>query len=80
MTSQIVASFTPGIIELIIPFLVFVIGFILPLAIIIYIIRLLLRNKKENLRLRLEVAKLADELEHIRKGKDPQTPAATSSG
>ncbi|MHC4206860.1 MAG: hypothetical protein ACYSTT_19565 [Planctomycetota bacterium] len=29
-----------------------------------------MRNKKENIRLRLEVGKLADELEQMRKQKD----------
>ena len=34
---------------------------------IILIVRILLRNKRENVRLRLEVGKLADELEQMRK-------------
>ena len=40
-----------------------------PIVIAIVFFRLLLRNKKENIRLRLEVGKLADELEKARKGK-----------
>jgi hypothetical protein len=35
----------------------------------IMILRFLLRNKKENIRLRLEVGKLADEIEQMRKQK-----------
>jgi hypothetical protein len=32
----------------------------------------MLRNKNENIRLRLEVGKLADELEQVRKQKDTE--------
>ena len=42
----------------------------IPVALIIIFVRILLRNKKENVRLRLEVGKLADELEQARKQKD----------
>ena len=72
MTSQVLASFVPGIMELIVVAVTFGLFYILPLAIIIYIIRLLIRNKKENQRLRFEVAKLADELEQMRKPKGKQ--------
>ena len=36
-------------------------------AVVIYVIRMLIRNKQEKQRLRLEVGKLADELERMRK-------------
>ena len=36
-------------------------------ALIVWFVRLLLRNRKENIRLRLEVGKLADELEQERR-------------
>jgi len=38
-----------------------------PILLIVLFVRLVLRNKKENIRLRLEVGKLADELEQERK-------------
>lgn len=38
-----------------------------PIVIAVVFFRLLLRNKRENIRLRLEVGKLADELEKVRK-------------
>jgi hypothetical protein len=40
---------------------------VLPILLIVLIVRSLIRNKKENQRLRLEVGKLADELQQIRK-------------
>ena len=43
--------------------------FAIPAVVAIAFIRLLLRNKKENIRLRLEVGKLAHELEQTRKQK-----------
>ncbi len=39
-----------------------IVFFALSVAAVIYVIRLLIRNKRENQRLRLEVGKLADEL------------------
>ena len=56
----------PGPIEL----LVVLIVSIVPVVLIIQFLRLFLRNKRENIRLRLEVGKLADELEQMRKNKD----------
>ena len=38
-----------------------------PILLIVLFVRLVLRNRKENIRLRLEVGKLADELEQERK-------------
>ncbi len=39
-----------------------IVFFALSVAVVIYVTRLLIRNKRENQRLRLEVGKLADEL------------------
>ena len=44
----------------------------IPILLIILFARFLLRNKRENARLRLEVGKLADELEQMRKQKDDE--------
>ena len=41
--------------------------FAIPVVLAIKFFRLMLRNKNENIRLRLEVGKLADELEKARK-------------
>jgi uncharacterized membrane-anchored protein YhcB (DUF1043 family) len=47
--------------------IVILVVFGVPVLLIILFARLLLRNKRENVRLRLEVGKLADELEQMRK-------------
>jgi len=54
---------TIGVLEALIVLIVFAI----PVVLAILFVLLLLRNKKENIRLRLEVGKLADELEQTRK-------------
>jgi len=63
MIRDILAFGTPGLFELLIVFIVFGITVLL----IVLFFRLVLRNKRENVRLRLEVGKLADELEQKRK-------------
>ncbi len=63
MVNNILAFWTPGPIE----FLIILIFFGIPVLLIILFFRFLLRNKRENVRLRLEVGKLADELEQVRK-------------
>jgi len=47
--------------------LIVLIVFAIPVVLAIEFFRLMLRNKNENIRLRLEVGKLADELEQVRK-------------
>jgi len=77
MINNILAFWTPGPIELIVIFIVFGI----PVVLIIMFARLLLRNKRENVRLRLEVGKLADELEQMRKqakGDEEDNPSDKS--
>ena len=68
MINNILAFLTPGPIE----FLIILIVFGVPVLLIILFFRFLLRNKRENVRLRLEVGKLADELEQVRKQKDDE--------
>ena len=61
--------------------LVVLIVYSIPVVVAILFLRLLLRNKKENIRLRLEVGKLADELEQMRKQKDTEKgDSSTESG
>lgn len=69
MVNTSLAVWTPGIIE------IFMIIVILgaPIALIIWFIKMITKNKKENIRLRLEVGKLADELEKLRKKASPNT-------
>jgi len=55
-----------------IEWLVILVVFGIPVLLIVLFFRLLLRNKRENVRLRLEVGKLADELEQMRKKKDDE--------
>ena len=61
--------------------LVVLIVYSIPVVVAILFLRLLLRNKKENIRLRLEVGKLANELEQMRKKKDTEKgDSSTESG
>lgn len=57
----------PGPIETFLIALVFAIWVALPILVVLWFARKLLANGRENTRLRLEVAKLADELEQVRK-------------
>ncbi len=63
MINNILAFWMPGPWE----WIVILIVFGIPVLLIILFFRFLLRNKRENVRLRLEVGKLADELEQVRK-------------
>jgi len=47
--------------------LLILIAFVMPAVLAMRCYRLMLHNKRENIRLRLEVGKLADELEQARK-------------
>jgi len=49
--------------------LIVLIVFAIPIVLAVKFFRLMVRNKNENMRLRLEVGKLADELEQARKQK-----------
>jgi len=77
MIGDILAFWAPGPWELIIIFVFFGV----PVLLIILFARFLLRNKRENVRLRLEVGKLADELEQMRKqakGTEKENPSDKS--
>ena len=68
------SSGAPGLFELMLIVFIMLIHYVLPILLVIWIIRSLVRNKRENLRLRLEVGKLADELQQIRRQvKDKQS-------
>ncbi len=62
MIKQILAFWMPGPWE----WIVILVFFGIPVLLIVLFFRLVIRNKRENVRLRLEVGKLADELEKMR--------------
>ncbi len=68
MIYSILAIFVPGFWELLIVLLLVIVFVGIPIALIIWFLKLLTKQKNENVKLRLEVGKLADELEKVRKG------------
>ncbi len=75
MTNNALSFFTPGPIELFI--ILIVLG--VPVVVIVLVMRYALRTGRESRRLRLEVGKLADELEQMRKqAKGAQKPDVSS--
>ena len=74
MLNQFLGFGTPGAFEILI--ILVILG--IPITLVIVFVRLLLRNKKENIRLRLEVGKLADELEQARKQKGTEQDVSTN--
>ena len=71
----------PGPWELLVIVFVMFIVYGIPIFLVIWFARLLLRNKRENVRLRLEVGKLADELEQMRKKQgDEEKGSSDKSG
>jgi hypothetical protein len=69
MIRELLAFLVPGPFELLV--IILVAG--IPVVLVVVFLILTLRNKKENIRLRLEVGKLADELEQERKrAKGPE--------
>ena len=69
MTVDNLALWAPGPIELVVILAVWA----LPVLVVVWVVRHVLRSDRERRRLRLEVGKLADELERIRKQKDNQS-------
>lgn len=68
MINSVLAISGPGPIEI---FLIILMCAI-PIAFVVWIIKMITKNKNENIRLRLEVGKLADELEKLRKNQKPK--------
>ena len=69
MTRMLLAFGATSHWELLVVLVMFPIVFGIPIVLAIVFFRTMLRNKNENIRLRLEVGKLADELEKVRKQK-----------
>lgn len=63
----LVAVTFPGTMEMVVIFILMVVMVATPILVVIWFARKTLENKRENMRLRLEVGKLADELEQVRK-------------
>jgi len=74
MSNNILAFFVPGPLEI----LIILVFLPIPIILAVVFLRLLLRNKKENIRLRLEVGKLADELQQARKQKNTENDDSSS--
>ncbi len=62
-----IAFMAPGAAEWVVIAVIFVAWFVVPISVLIWFARKTRENKRENVRLRLEVGKLADELEQVRK-------------
>jgi hypothetical protein len=69
MIANVLATWIPQGLDWLFIILICFISYGVPIFLVIFFIRQSLRNKKENIRLRLEVGKLADELEKVRKQK-----------
>ena len=67
-----VAFLAPGAAETVVIVVISAVWFVIPLVVVIWFGRKTLENKRENVRLRLEVGKLADELEQIRREQHPE--------
>ena len=67
MTNEILAFWAPGPIELIIILAMSLVVFVIPLIVVIVVVKSFISRGRENQRLRLEVGKLADELQQVRK-------------
>jgi len=70
MISEIVAVVLPGLMEfLVILFMVLVI-FGIPIVLIVLFVGYVIRSNKERQKIRLELGKLADEIEQMRKQRE----------
>lgn len=64
---DLVAFMGPGIAETLVIVTMMAVMAAAPILVVIWFARKTLENKRENVKLRLEVGKLADELEQVRK-------------
>ncbi len=67
MATEILAFFTPGPLELIVILMVALVFLAIPVVLIVLAVIYVSRSNKERQKLRLEVGKLAGELEEVRK-------------
>jgi hypothetical protein len=65
--NTLLAFIAPGPIETLLIVVIAAVWAVVPILVVLWFARKLLANSRENTRLRLEVGKLADELEQVRK-------------
>ena len=82
MFNTYLATWTPGPIEFIAILLYSLIIYGVPIALIVLVVRYIMRSKKERLKLQMDISKIADELEQIRKKIEPneQNDSPSESG
>jgi len=66
MINEILAFWTPGPLELIFICIIFFAVFVIPVALVIFIVLYFVQSNKEKLKLRMEVEKLAEEVRKLR--------------
>jgi len=67
MVDSVLSYGMPGGIEWIIVLFISMVAFVLPICLFVWLIKSMLRANKERQKTRMEVSKIADELEKIRK-------------
>lgn len=72
MNTCVTGVIYPGFAEWLIIAALMVVVIVVPVLVVFWFARKTLENKRENVKLRLEVGKLADELEQVRKQHQPQ--------
>jgi cytochrome bd-type quinol oxidase subunit 1 len=71
---SLIATPALGVTELLIVIVVMVVIYAIPILVVIWFAKRNIENKRENVKLRLEVGRLAEELEQIRKKQQPNKP------
>ena len=66
MINEILAFWAPGPLELIFIFVLSLVVFVIPAALIVLFIIYLVKNNKEKLRLRMDVEKLTEEVSKLK--------------
>ncbi len=71
---SLIATAALGMTEWLIIIVLIIVVYAIPIALVIWFAKTTIENKRENVKLRLEVGKLADELEQVRKQQQPNRP------
>jgi hypothetical protein len=71
---DLVATAVLGMAELLIIIVVMIVAYAIPVLVVVWFAKRTIENKRENVKLRLEVGKLADELEQVRKQQQANRP------
>ena len=70
---NLIAQAALGFTEVLIIIVLTIVKYVIPVIVVIWLVKATIENKRENVKLRLEVGKLADELEQVRK-QQPNRP------